>query len=568
MRALHTRVSPRLVAPVILLAASITTPTTGCREPAGDATYLIENASVFTADPDRPWAEAIAIEGDRILAVGTAEEVAAHAGPGTVRIDAAKGLLTPGFVDAHVHFLEGGYRLSSVQLRDAATPEAFGRRIRDFAVTVDPGTWITGGDWNHENWGGELPDRAWIDALTPENPVWVHRLDGHMALANTMALEAAGLPTGDDGAEVPVVDGGTLVADASGRLTGVLKDNAMSLVAAAMPEPPSELEDRALDAAMTHVSRFGVTSVHHVGSWDDLEVFRRAHDAGRLKTRIYAAVPLESWPRLDEHVAREGRGDEWLRIGGLKGFVDGSLGSHTAAFFEPFTDAPEDRGLLVNSHQDLKSWIEGADAAGLHVIVHAIGDRANADLLDLYEGAITANGPRERRFRIEHAQHLRSAELPRFAELGVIASMQPYHAIDDGSWAERVIGPERSRTTYAFRSLIDAGATLAFGSDWFVAPPIPAAGMYAAITRRTLAGAHPQGWVPEQKISLTESLIAYTRNGAYASFEEGIKGTLAPGMLADLVLFERDLRVLDPVELEDARVLLTMVGGRIVHDAR
>jgi hypothetical protein len=556
-----------------ILAATIPTMTTGCSDaPSGTATYVVENARVFTADPARPWAEAVAIAGDEIFAVGSNEEIAEHAGPETVRIDAAGGLVTPGLIDAHVHFLEGGFRLSSVQLRDAGTPGVFTERIRDFAATLEPGTWITGGDWDHENWGGGtgaggLPDRAWIDAVTPRNPVWVNRLDGHMALANTLALEAAGLPTGE-GAEAPIVDGGTVVTDARGRLTGVLKDNAMALVAAAMPPAPPELEDRALDAAMDHVARFGVTSVHHMGTFEDLEVFRRAHDQGRLRTRIYAAVPLDGFERLAEEVARAGRGDAWLRIGGLKGFVDGSLGSHTAAFFEPFTDAPADRGLLVNTREDLARWIEGADAAGLHVIVHAIGDRANADLLDLYAGAIARNGPRDRRFRIEHAQHLRAADVPRFAELGVIASMQPYHAIDDGRWAERVIGRERARTTYAFRSLLDAGATLAFGSDWFVAPPVVAEGLYAAVTRRTLDGANPGGWVPEQKIGLEEALVAYTRSAAFASFEDGIKGTLEPGKLADLAIFEHDLTALEPEELGGARVVLTLVGGRIVHDAR
>jgi predicted amidohydrolase YtcJ len=527
---------------------------------APQATLVITNARVWTADAARPFAEAVAIRGDAIAAVGSAEEAAALVGPDTEVIDARGGLVTPGFVDAHVHFLEGGFRLSSVQLRDAATAADFTERIAAFARTVPAGAWIIGGDWDHELWGGELPARGWIDAVTPHHPVWVNRLDGHMALANSRALEAAGV-----GAATTDPEGGTIVRDASGRPTGVLKDNAMDLVARVVPAPPPELQDRALDAAMAHVAAQGVTTVHHMGTWEDLEVFERARAASRLRTRIYAAVPLETWERLAGQVRERGRGDEWLRTGMLKGFVDGSLGSHTAAFFEPFSDAPSDRGLLVNTEDDLRAWIENADEAGLHVAVHAIGDRANALLLDLFEGAIAKNGRRDRRFRIEHAQHLRPQEVPRFVELGVIASMQPYHAIDDGRWADKVIGAERAKGTYAFRSLLDAGARLAFGSDWFVAPPTPLEGLYAAVTRRTLDGAHPAGWVPEQRIRLPEALEAYTAAGAYASFEEDRKGMLREGLLADLVVLDRDLFAIPPEEIRDAKVVATVVGGKVVH---
>jgi predicted amidohydrolase YtcJ len=253
-----------------------------------------------------------------------------------------------------------------------------------------------------------------------------------------------------------------------------------------------------------------------------------------------------------------------LRIGALKGFVDGSLGSHTAAFHEPFTDDPKNRGLFVNTEEDLYAWISGADRSGLHVAVHAIGDRAIATLLDVYERTMTENGARDRRFRIEHAQHLAPADIPRFARLGVIASMQPYHAIDDGRWADRVIGSERAKGAYAFRSLLDAKAQVAFGSDWFVAPPTPLEGIYAAVTRRTLDDRNPDGWVPEQKITVEEALAAYTRAGAYASFEEAAKGTIAEGMLADLTVIDRDLRAIPAPEIRDARVIRTIVAGRTV----
>lgn len=542
---------------------------------AARADLVIVGARVWTGNVDAPWAEAVAVRGERIAAVGSRKEIEALAGEDTRVLDAAGGLVTPGFIDSHVHFVDGGERLASVQLRDASTPEEFTRRIGEFAATLPPGTWILGGDWDHTLWGGELPRRDWIDSLTSEHPVFVNRLDGHMGLANTAALETAGVD-----AATPDVEGGEIVRDASGAPTGMLKDNAMGLVGRVVPGAPEAQQDRFLAAAMAHVAKRGVTSVHNVSGWGDLAVFRRAHEAGRLDTRIYACTPIAAWERLRDEVAEHGRGDDWLRIGCLKGFVDGSLGSHTAALLEPFSDAPGERGLLVNEPADLRRWIAGADAAGLHVAVHAIGDRAIRLLLDIYEevGVMNAaraasasssgvEGPRssaDRRFRIEHAQHIHPDDIPRFAELGVIASMQPYHAIDDGRWAEDVIGPERARTTYAFRSLLDSGARVAFGSDWFVAPPTPLKGIYAAVTRRTLDGANPDGWVPEQKITVEEALAAYTRDAAYASFEEDVKGTLEPGKLADLVVLERDITAIAPEEIADVAVRTTVVGGRIV----
>lgn len=523
---------------------------------------IVTNARVWTGNAAKPWAEAIAISGSTIRAVGSSSEMAKLAQPRSTRIDAGGGMVTPGFIDSHVHFVIGGQNLSSVQLRYAKSKQEFINRVRDYAKTLPRGAWMTGGDWDHENWGGELPSRDWIDAVTPDNPVWLNRLDGHMSLANSLALKLAGVTR-----ETPEVAGGAIERDASGEPSGVLKDNAKTLLDRVVPERSPELGERALLAAMEYVAKQGVTSIVHMGTWEDLEVFERAHKAGKLKTRIYAAVPLSSWQQLREKVSKEGRGDEWLRIGGLKAFVDGSLGSHTAAFLEPFTDNPKDRGLFVTQPDKLYEWTSGAAGAGLHVMVHAIGDRAIRTQLDIFERVQKEQGLKDPRFRIEHAQHIHPSDIPRFGKLGVIASMQPYHAIDDGRWAGKVIGPERSKTTYAFKSLLDTGARLAFGSDWFVAPPTPLEGIFAAVTRQTLDDKHPGGWVPEQKITVEQSLRAYTRDAAYGTFEEDRKGTLEPGKVADFVLLDRDLTKIQPAEIRKAKIRMTVVGGKIAYEA-
>lgn len=529
----------------------------------GGVTLAIVNARVWTGNAQRPWADGLAISDDRITAVGSSAEVRKLAGSAEV-IDAKGQMVVPGFIDAHVHFIMGGFGLASVQLRDAATKEEFVRRIGAFAKTMPKGAWITNGDWDHTLWGGELPRKEWIDSVTPDNPVWINRLDGHMNLANSAALAAAGVT-----AATPDVAGGEIVRDASRTPTGVLKDNAGALIERVIPAPPPELEDRALDTAMTYVAARGVTSVHHMGlDWKDFAILRRAAAANRLRTRIYAAMPLASWEQLRDTVAASGRGDAWLRWGMLKGFVDGSLGSHTAAMFAGYTDAPKDKGLLVTPADTLYAWVKGADSAGLQVTVHAIGDRAINTQLGIFERVAKENGPRDRRFRIEHAQHIGPDDMARFGQLDVIPSMQPYHAIDDGRWADQVIGADRSSRTYAFRSLLDNGARLAFGSDWFVAPPEPIRAIYAAVTRRTIDEKRPGGWVPEQKITVEEALHAHTMGSAYASFEEKDKGSLEVGKLADLAMIDRDLTTMPPDSLRDAKVVLTVVGGKVVFRRR
>ncbi|MCK6616575.1 MAG: amidohydrolase [Cyclobacteriaceae bacterium] len=516
--------------------------------------------NTWTGNDAQPRAEGFAIIGDSVVAVGTRREIKKWIGKDTKVIEATPdNLIVPGFIDCHTHFVDGGFALASVHLRDAKSKEEFVQRIADFAKSQPKGTWILNGDWDHENWGGELPSRDWIDAVTPDNPVWINRLDGHMCLANTAALKAAGITD-----RVKDVPGGTIVRDKNGRLTGIFKDNAMGMIFEKVPPPTIQQEDRALEAAMNYVAERGVTSAHNMSGY--LPVFERARIAGTLKTRIYAGMNLANWKTLNEKIKAQGHGDKWLRIGGLKEFVDGSLGSHTAAFFEPFTDSPNDAGFFVISEEELYRRIKSADSAGLQVMTHAIGDKAIHTLLNIYERVTKENGERDRRFRIEHAQHIHPNDIARFASLNVIPSMQPYHAIDDGRWAEKIIGYERCKTTYAFRSLLDANTRLTFGSDWFVAPPTPLEGIYAAVTRRTLDDKNPNGWVPEQKISVEEALKAYTITAAFASFDEDIKGSLEPGKLADYVILEKDITRIDPVEIRNVKVLKTVVGGKPVFE--
>jgi len=526
------------------------------QHPAADKIIL---GRIWTGNPSQPWAEGVAVSGDTVAAVGDAGAIKKWQGEKTEVITLNQGeLLTPGFIDCHTHFIDGGFALSSVQLRDAKTPAEFISRIKAYAQTLPKGVWITAGDWDHENWGGELPTRAWIDSITVDHPVWINRLDGHMSLANTAALKAAGITDG-----VKDVAGGSIVRDKTGKLTGVFKDNAMGMIDKAVPPPTPDQKDKALEAAMAYVAARGVTSVHNMSGYQD--VFERARDRNALTTRIYAGMLLSDWKTLADKIKQKGRGDVWLRRGVLKEFVDGSLGSHTAAFFKPFDDTPKDSGFFVIREQELHRLIKSADSAGLQVTVHAIGDKAIHTLLNTFEQVAAENGNRDRRFRIEHAQHIAPDDIKRFAALMIIPSMQPYHAIDDGRWAEKVIGHERSKTTYAFRSLLDAHAKLAFGSDWFVAPPTPLEGIYAAVTRRTLDGKNDNGWIPEQKITVEEALQAYTTNAAYASFEENIKGTLAPGMLADMVRLEKDITVIPSPEIRDVKVLTTWVGGKVIY---
>jgi predicted amidohydrolase YtcJ len=528
------------------------------------AAVILTNAKVWTGDPQRPWAEAVAIEGNRIAAVGSNADIAKIAPAGARIIDLHGRLAVPGFIDNHTHFIDGGMELSRVQLRDATTPQEFARRIGEYAKRIAPGRWIVGGQWDHTIWNPPaLPTRQWIDAVTPQTPVFVSRLDGHMALANSVALKAGGVTR-----ETPDPPGGTIVRDDHGEPTGILKDAAMALIERVIPSATTDERVAAGRAALAEASRLGVTALCDMSggeAYEDFRAYQRLEKAGQLTARVYLFTPILEYRRLVASSVEKAFGSDRLRIGGLKGFADGSLGSSTAAFIEPFSDEPQNRGLVMQAMADgrMKSAVIDADAQNLHVAIHAIGDRANDEVLKIFE---SVPNERERRFRIEHAQHLNPELIKRFAADRVIASMQPYHAIDDGRWAEKKIGHERSRWTYAFRSLLDSGAALTFGSDWTVAPLNPLLGIYAAVTRRTIDGKNPNGWIPEQKISVEEALRCYTVNNALAIFRENEIGKIAPGMLADIAVLSEDIFSIRPEKIENVKVDITIFDGRVIYE--
>jgi predicted amidohydrolase YtcJ len=529
---------------------------------------IIVNAVIHTMDPNQPTAEAVAIYGNRIMAVGSTKEIRKLAASNTRVIDAKKRLVLPGFNDAHTHFMSGGFQLSSVDLRSSNSPQEFAERIRTFAEKLPKGRWIKGGDWDHERWpDAKLPTKELIDSFTPDTPVFVSRLDGHMALANSLALRLAGVTR-----QTLDPPGGVIVRDPkTGEPTGILKDAAQNFVWKVIP--PSSFEEKlaAARAATDYAASLGVTSIQDMSAGVDVGVYQTLLDREELKTRIYAVSPLPAWERLARTGVRAHFGSEMLRVGGLKGFADGSLGSTTALFYEPYRDDSGTSGIAGDEMYPegaMLARVRDADKAGLQTMIHAIGDRANDLILTIFEQVERENGDRDRRFRIEHAQHLRPQDISRFSRDKVIASMQPYHAIDDGRWAEKRIGKERAKTTYAFRSLLDSGATMAFGTDWTVAPLNPVLTVYAAVTRRTIDGKNSKGWIPEQKISVEEAVRAYTVGSAYAEFQETVKGSISAGKLADLVILSRDIFKIDPKEIEKVKVNFTVVDGRVVYEER
>ena len=520
-----------------------------------DTAYV--NGRVWTGVPGAPIESAVGIAGARIAAVGS-DAVKHKIGKRTRVVDLQGAFVVPGFVDGHVHFLLAAATLTPPDLRHTKSREEFARRVADAAGQLAPGEWMMGGSWDAELWGGELPTREWIDAVTPHTPVALARLDQHMWLVNSLGLKLAGIDR-----NTPEPAGGRIIRDAKGEPTGIVIDLGKELVQRVIPPPSNAAIRKMMRAGIEHGLRNGVTQAHSMGlDWDTHNALLRLRAEGETDMRFFSLVPLSDWEKLADIIKRQGRGDDWVRWGGLKALADGSLGSRTALFHRPYDDAPGTRGIRVNTLENLRRWVTDADKHGLNVSLHAIGDEANDDVLDLYRDIAAANGPRDRRFRIEHAQHLTPAAIPRFAKQGVIASVQPYHAIDDGRWAIQRVGAERLKGTYAFKSLIDTGAHVCFGSDWPVAPFAPLTGIAAAVLRQTIDGKNPNGWMPEQRITVEQSLVAYTAQNAYAGFQEDRAGYIKTGYLADLVVIDRDLLQIEPQQVSAAKVLRTIVDGK------
>lgn len=527
------------------------------------ASLVIRNAAVWPGGRSSVRHQAVAVGGERILAVGRNEEISAMIGPATKVIDAAGKLVMPGFNDSHAHLLLGGRQLLSVDLRAARSREQFAAMITAKARMLPQGSWLTGGNWDNGAWDDrQLPTKDDIDTGTPATPVFVTRSDLHMGLANSAALALAGITNA-----TPAPAGGVIMRrPGSGEPTGILKDTALELVRRVIPPPSTEESLAAVEKACDLAASLGVTSLQDMAvgdEWDNWSIFQAFRRRKDLKVRLCVRMPLAEW--LESRMLPAGGQDNWLRLGGVKSFVDGSLGAASALFFVPYDDEPDNNGLLMHQPAELAEQIAAADRAGLQAAVHAIGDKANNILLNVYAEVAARNGRRDRRARIEHSQHLAADDIGRMAALGVIASVQPSHIIDDGRWAENRIGRERARFAYPFRYLIDAGVSLAFGSDWPVASLNPLVGIRAAVTRK-LDNGPADGWHPEQRISVEEAATAYTSTAAYAEFADADKGTLAPGMLADIIIVSSNIFTAPPEEIAAAKVVCTVCGGRLVYE--
>jgi len=524
--------------------------------------FILINGTIWTGDPAAPRAEAFAARNGVIMAAGSTDEIRRLAAPETGLFDAGKQFVIPGFTDSHTHFVIGGLSLFEVDLNAARDRDSFQAIIRRHDSRLPPGEWMCGGGWDQSRWTPpELPGRQWVDGVCPDRPAYFIRQDMHMALAGGRALERAGIDK-----RTPDPDGGRIDRDPqTGEPTGILRDAAMRLVERVIPKHDEKAYLRAVEAACGVARSRGVTSVHDVSGMEHLEFLDRAAQEEYFTLRLRSFPPLRFWKSVSEIRGQLAADAKKFRICGVKAFTDGSLGSRTALFFEPYADAPDAYGLpndIMFPEGNLLRLVLDADKAGLQTIIHAIGDKANAQLLDIYRQVCEINGSRDRRWRIEHAQHVRDEDIPRFRELGVIASMQPYHCIDDARWIETRIGAERCRNAYAFKSFLDAGVPMVFGSDWTVAPMDPVKGIAAAVNRIPVGGAEP--WRPEQRIPVEEALKGYTVNPPWSVFEERFAGSLSPGRAADCAVLSRNLLEMPPGTIPETAVAATIFNGRVV----
>lgn len=556
----------------VLTSALLFVPSLLLAAPAAD--LVVTGGRVWTGDPAKPWAEAVAIEGERIRFVGSAAEARALVGERTQVVELGGGLVVPGFNDAHVHFMGGAQALQQVDLFEAATLEAVSAQIRDFAKARPDAAWVVGFGWLYGAFPGGMPTKAQLDAVVPDRPAFMDCYDGHTGWANSKALAAAGITR-----DTPDPPGGEIVRDASGEPSGALKESAKALVERAIPSPSDDERYALVRRGLEHLSALGITSIQDAGYSPEearrmAGLLARARAEGQLTVRAALSVGLEpgAWKHaVPAAVAlRAEHDDAWLRVAAVKAYADGVIESRTAAMLAPYAGDVE-RGRPNWDEAELMAAVAAADAAGLQVYIHAIGDRGVRQALDAHENAARVGGPRDRRGRLEHIETLDPADRPRFAALGVIASMQPLHAYPNVNvrevWAKNV-GPERASRAWGWRDLEQAGARVAFGSDWPVVTADVRRGLHCALTRTTTEGSPAGGWIPQQAVSLESALRHYTADAAFASFEENDKGTLAVGRLADIAVLDRDVFAEGAASLLEARVVLTIAGGRVVHDAR
>ena len=537
-----------------------------CLLRAADADLVLRNGHIWTGDPQNPWVEALAIEGDKVVEVGTNSDIAKRVGTKTQTIDLNGRLASPGFNDAHIHLLNGSLGLFQVDLFNAGSLEEMQRRVAAYAKSHPDEKWITGAGWEY-GWfpGNRLPSKEDLDRIVPDRPVYLKAFDGHTGWVNSAALRAA-----DVNGATKFPGYGEIVKDAQGRPTGCLKETAQSVVTRLIPPASRERKLAALTEGMKLAAKLGITSIQNAsGTPEELSLYEQLLKENRLTLRVRAAMsvaPGDDLKLLESYAAQKKTHDgRWLRAGAIKLIMDGVVESHTAAMLAPYADHPETSGTPVWTQEQLNKVVERAALLGLQVYTHAIGDRSVRMTLDAYERV----HPQGRRFRIEHIETVAAEDLPRFAKLGVMPSMQPIHADPESAepW-ERAVGPKRMQFAFAWRSFVESGANLVFSSDWPAAISVdPIRGLYCAVTRQTIEGEPAGGWVPGQSVGIETALRAYTTMGAYSSFEETVKGQLKAGMLADVIVFSQDLFRVAAREIYETRVTLTVVGGRVVYRA-
>ncbi len=520
------------------------------------------NGIIYTVNPSSSIVETVIIDDNKIIFAGSNLDAKAYLTKDTKIMDLNGRLMLPGFIDNHTHFIKGGFYLNGINLHNAKSTIEFKKTLENF-VKSNKGKWVNGGYWNNEQWENtELPNKEMIDGFTKDTPVFIERFDVHMGLANSLALKLAGITK-----DTPNPEGGLIEKDTlTGEPTGILKDNAMVLIYKIITE---HSKDEYFDAALTameEAKKNGITTIHDITLPNDFKTFERIYNENKLTVRIYCRLPISNYKNF---INGRKKNDDKLQAKSLKAFSDGSLGSGTAWFFEPYKNIKSNFGLATEivANGQLEKLAFEADKNKRQICIHAIGDKANNFVLNLYEKIKKENPEWDRRFRIEHAQHLKHEDIPRFSDICVIASSQPYHLADDGNFAEEKIGTERLKNSFAFRSFLNAGVNLCFGSDWPVAPLNAILGIHAAVTRQTSNEQNPEGWIPQQKITVEEAIKCYTINNAYAGFQEEKIGSIEPGKLADLVILSKNILSIEPEKIKDVKVDMTIFDGKIIYES-